>query len=678
MSCPECGGQYVLDNEICSAICTRCGHLDDPGQTLLADHIEATHHHHTHFTHTDALSHRPIRNRKGWDLAGQSKEARHKKNMAAMAGFITSVLSRLNNPGLSPRAQAIFAQAMAAGGHRWGRRAKLTAGASIAVALRESNKSDSLRDIAFLLDDSPLSLSRAFQSLVSLLDFSLSSTDPSVHLPTLQSHLLAILRPDAGSSSSVLPQDLFVTLTPLSLPAAVRTATSLAGIISTHVPTLDITRLPTPPTACALFILALEAETRTPLPHVSELARALAGRFGLAGGVVSSRYKSLYDTIEEWIREVPWLDQFTLKKNARGRPARPKLPKRAVVAKGIKDVIQFREEIWKKRMDAQHRISLVIESDPGENPSTEDDGPSDSGCAVEGSSSKVPGTKLSECTQAPSAKRLKVAHGITHEAYQLLLNPLSSRISSSSYRHPCDNTESGGYDVDVSIATDLLTYPPGTEEEQEFLTKRERNPPTRLQLLAISRGGSAPEDIADDELFEQDELEGFLRTEAEREALIPLFELNWGGEKGSAQDSVPDQTPVAQQKNQPIRAEHKRGAKRVNMEVLSRILEGSTELSSLPDSELNDDRAFDNYDTDDDYYSKDAEYANPNNFFGEDASLTRVGQESGCAAPATRRPIEKVPEAETIGDWRPLSPEGGGFRRFGDSIEDNDRYEEEY
>ena len=46
------------------------------------------------------------------------------------------------------RAQGVFDQAMRAGRFRWGRKAKLTAGASLAIALRESHKSDSIRDIA--------------------------------------------------------------------------------------------------------------------------------------------------------------------------------------------------------------------------------------------------------------------------------------------------------------------------------------------------------------------------------------------------------------------------------------------------------------------------------------------------------------------------------------------------
>lgn len=66
-TCPECGGELVLDEQLCSAICTRCGHLDDPEQTLLADHVD----------HSNTNHH--VHGRKWY----QSKEDRSKKNMAS-------------------------------------------------------------------------------------------------------------------------------------------------------------------------------------------------------------------------------------------------------------------------------------------------------------------------------------------------------------------------------------------------------------------------------------------------------------------------------------------------------------------------------------------------------------------------------------------------------------------
>lgn len=66
----------------------------------------------------------------------------------SMHEFIRTLSGRLGNPSLASRAQTIFDQALSTGGFRWGRKAKLFAGASLAISLREANKSDSLRDIA--------------------------------------------------------------------------------------------------------------------------------------------------------------------------------------------------------------------------------------------------------------------------------------------------------------------------------------------------------------------------------------------------------------------------------------------------------------------------------------------------------------------------------------------------
>ncbi|KAF8843634.1 hypothetical protein BDN67DRAFT_896882 [Paxillus ammoniavirescens] len=620
MACPDCGGEYVFHEQVGSPICTQCGTLADPAQCILASHIE---NHNSTNTYTanswiSPPSHTAIRNKNGWNLAGHTKEARDKKNTMAMSTFINSVLTRLNNPGLSPRAEAIFTQAMSKGQYRWGRKAKLAAGASIAIALRDAHKSDSLRDIASLLDDSPVSLARAFQSVVSLLNFKLSSTDPAVHIPTLQAHLQSIIHPESVSTSppSQLPANLVSILTHLSLATAARTAASLSEIIFDHTPALPLSQLPTPPTACALFILGLEAETRTPLPHLGELARSLASRLGLAGGVVTSRYKVVYDLIEEWIRQVPWLDQFVYKGKGRGSSARSKVPKRAIVAKGIKDIIQFQEEIWTKRKQTQQKIKLTLEPDPAEEDDAEDSYGFDAS-KVSSSSKNIEGDKKNQ-----------IKRGAIHEAYQLLLDPLSSSVSSTSRNKAPSTSATSTYEV--SMLTHVLTCPPDELSRRAALT--------RLQLLAASRGGSGPENIADEELFDDGELEGLLRSEQEQEALQPLFELNWG--KGTASEN--DEPLVSCPK--PVGTAAKRGSKRVNMDVLARILGGDADDGEKEEPELPD-------------------------------SDKRNHLHHSDLLPMPSQQMSLMEGAESISDWRSLSPDDR-LGRYCDTVED--RYEEEY
>ena len=86
-----------------------------------------------------------------------------------MHEFIGSIAARLTCRAYAARAQTIFGQAMKKRNVRWGRNAKLTAGASLAIALRESHKSDMLRDIAVSFRYSSLkSLSLTASSIVSL------------------------------------------------------------------------------------------------------------------------------------------------------------------------------------------------------------------------------------------------------------------------------------------------------------------------------------------------------------------------------------------------------------------------------------------------------------------------------------------------------------------------------
>ncbi|KAG1877817.1 hypothetical protein DFJ58DRAFT_712496 [Suillus subalutaceus] len=536
MTCPDCGGTFVWDDDVCSSICTKCGTLSNSAQYVLASHTESHDSSVRQFQPTSWLSSSaaPLKNihKQGWNLAGQHKEARDRGNAIAMSIFITSVLTKLKNPGLSPRAEAIFTQAMAKGKYRWGRKAKLAAGASMAIALREAHKSDSLRDIAFFLDDSPLSLSRAFVAVVSLLDFDLSSSDPVVHLPILLSHLQSLLHPE--SSTSHLPPDLVAILTPLSSHAVLRTATSLSGIISREACAIPVLQSPTPPIACAMLILALEAETRSPLPHLSELANALASRFGFARGVVTSRYKASYDLIEEWIREVPWLDQFVYKGKGRGASARSKVPKRSIVAKGIIDVIQFQEEIWTKKMSALGKASIVIEADPAD-----EDGKRDEEAFFSETSLISEPPEL--CHHQPRKKRKTKDHSV-EDAYHFLLDPLSAK--SYTLSNPMVPEDPSASTTRSDTSSPILTLP--------------THSPSRLQLLALNRGWR---------LFVEGELEELLRNSEEQEALKPLFRLQWQEED----DTVAHHADRGQQT---ARMEASRGSGRVDMAALARILSG--------------------------------------------------------------------------------------------------------
>lgn len=67
-----------------------------------------------------------------------------------MHEFIGSLTRNLGSTStsLADRACQLFDVAMTRGGLRWGRKARLTAAAALALAFREAQRSDPLRDIA--------------------------------------------------------------------------------------------------------------------------------------------------------------------------------------------------------------------------------------------------------------------------------------------------------------------------------------------------------------------------------------------------------------------------------------------------------------------------------------------------------------------------------------------------
>ena len=68
MACPECGASPLVHDDVGSLVCTDCGTLADPAQTVLASHND-------HPT----TSYSAPRTAKGWYLA-QTKQDRDRKN----------------------------------------------------------------------------------------------------------------------------------------------------------------------------------------------------------------------------------------------------------------------------------------------------------------------------------------------------------------------------------------------------------------------------------------------------------------------------------------------------------------------------------------------------------------------------------------------------------------------
>ena len=550
-----------------------------------------------------------------------------------MAEFIKSLAVSFGATGLSPRAIALFNQTRSATNLRWGKKSRTVAAACLAIALRESNRPDCLRDLGSLLKVPPTLISREFMSVTSALKLSLSPVDPTIHISTLQTHLAFTLTERASD----LPVTLLAALRTLCLRSATNTAISLSQVLMRLSPDHDVLRLPVPPTACGMFILALESENRAALNPLADLAECLGSRCHVAKSVVMARYKIIQDEIALWVQGIPWLDKYESKKG------RAKVSKRLVVARGLKDVIQFQEEIWQQKMMPTPELELS------------DDGDEQSPCL----------------SPSRPRKRPKLNHALS-EATRFLLDPLGTSVSSTVPAPPNETRLSSEKPSSQLLLVAYILANPAS------LTGR---PPTRLQLLALDRGGVNEDQIPDEELFADGEFEKILRTEEEVEALRETFgwkedddidETITLSNKGIGKTRVKRAAPSTEDEILQGSAFSPRKKSRLNMEALARFLGGDgnviVEDDTIDSSLMGLEEVVNQSDEEEARFGYDGQID-----IDEDDD-PRIVVESSLSPPRkrpsnARRGQEDADLEVIIENWRPPTPEH--------AVSDS-RYEEEY
>ena len=81
MSCSECHSTTVWDDDVGSAVCTNCGSLTDPSQSVLTSaHWNATNDSTSLWDPSASTTLKSLRAGNNWDIAGQGKEPRDRKN----------------------------------------------------------------------------------------------------------------------------------------------------------------------------------------------------------------------------------------------------------------------------------------------------------------------------------------------------------------------------------------------------------------------------------------------------------------------------------------------------------------------------------------------------------------------------------------------------------------------
>ncbi|KAI0060789.1 hypothetical protein BV25DRAFT_1992596 [Artomyces pyxidatus] len=496
-----------------------------------------------------------VRSSSGWDLAGQSKEARNERNKFTMHESIRTLATRLAYPGVAQRAQALFDMAMTRASLKWGRPAKLAAGATLAFALRESGRGDSTHDIAYLLSETPAALSRAQTRLLPQLGLSLPRALPTTHLPSLAAHLSTL----SSATPTTLPLDTTAFISPLitttALPDVLRTANGLYDLLAAPESNHPILALPLTPLAPALLLLALEAHAHPPraVPHVLVLAALLGARLGLGGRVVMDRYRAIGQVVEDASVEVPWLvSGVETKKGRKGKTVDAKVARRVGIARATRDVVQFRQEILRTRVKEGGPVQVVFEGEVSDG-EDEDGADQSTSSTVSGKRKTTPADEDDRRVRKAKKSRTDVSR-----ATSFLLDPLSAPVSSFA-------TPASG----LSLAhTSHLLAPEAVLSAQ----------PTRLQLLCAERGGE--ESIDDDELFAEGEMEGMLVADdadwaSDDEDRAAVMWALWGGD--DAEDTKTEaKVPAMSKADREREKESRRGMGRVDAQRFAALLSDSS------------------------------------------------------------------------------------------------------
>lgn len=446
-------------------------------------------------------------------------------------------------------------------------------------------------------------------SVTSALNIKLVHIDPTSHLTLLRNHVASILQ---NPSLGILPDALLTKLDPLVLSKVDQTARSLANRLAHLSP--EIVEHSSQPTACAVYIIALEAAARAALPNLGDLAHCLASKCSIGRSIVLKRYQALEDIILSAMEQLPWLAKY---QQSNGRS---KVAKRVVVARGVEDVIQWYDNNWKKSIEHSGRPTVVLQVDGQEDSASDEEG---------------------SLTLEPLLKRRKKQHGLDAAA-QFLLDPLNAPLPTSSHE--------AGIPVDTSLSNPhaaFLSHLPLTSyilASPTFCLSLKAQP-TRLQLLSVARGGSGTQEIVDDELFDPIEWASLWRSEEETKEL-----------EASGMFDLPESQRLAQQeKSKATRRKRKRDAEKTPSTKLN--MDAFAQFMIDDDSKIDEEQLLGL-----DSLSDTDEFMFEDNIHVEKHEPYDDFQSNG----SSRAPLRLLSRSRDSGavileDWRPPSPDGGGY-----------------
>lgn len=562
--CKECGHTTQFSRDIGSAVCTHCGTLADSSQqsalTSASDFLADTHTHDLH-TNTRPTTLKSIRRNAAWDLPGQASNSRNERNKFILHESIRALADRLGHRGATIRAKAIFDSVMQHPLVKWGRAAKLAAGAALVFAIREQDRGDHTHHVAYLLSEPVVELKRTQLRLLPHLALDLPRNRATSHLPSLAAHLSAL----ASASVPTLLKDTLAFIRPLLSPAVVQDVLKTASALY-NLPNLERSAFNAGSAGaggCAILLLALEAHARPPrpMPHVLVLASQLGAALGARGAAVMERYRVLVNTIEAGAARVPWLANANT-------PGSKHIARRSRVASAVLDVLQFRDEVGRAEItEGGGPIHVDLEA--------EDDG-SDLEEGYIGRDEAELDALLAEVEQKTTGSTRTMSHEPQGFCVMARTTAAPERISK---KRRTATTQAASFLLDP--LANIAPARPALAHTSYLLSSdagmRSDRPPTRLQLLAAERGDT--DAVRDDELFGEGELEGIVigtdeKAREEREKRAQAMWMIWGEDfAGSTREGLGTESVGKRKHPGQPGGYTKKGRERVDMDKLEALLD---------------------------------------------------------------------------------------------------------
>ncbi|EJU05350.1 hypothetical protein DACRYDRAFT_113496 [Dacryopinax primogenitus] len=269
-------------------ICSHCGVLCDPTQIII-DNESSSHGFGQHYGLEFAG--RALMRADGASRQGfQTEEVRRDMIKATRHKLIRDLLFALNrrSDSLSYRAEHLFDTVHKRAHFAWGStRAEDVAACCVSIVLREATLPESLRELAILTSRPLPRLARVYRKVKHLLGLQLSLTDPHLHFPTLISHIRTTLDVRLLPSLPATTTDLILSAPQECILEWARRLLNIAtdnGLVhGRHVGAV----------ACAVVLLAFEAEAEIRLQGLEVLAGLLGSRLGKRASTVLKRYSEI-------------------------------------------------------------------------------------------------------------------------------------------------------------------------------------------------------------------------------------------------------------------------------------------------------------------------------------------------------------------------------------------------